>query len=37
MRGVAYAEILEGAQEGEAAIPMGAGVLVGQKVRALVP
>jgi len=37
MRGVAYAEILEGAQEGDAAIPMGAGVLVGQKVRALVP
>ena len=37
MRGVTYAEILEGLQAGDAAIPIGAGVLVGQRVRALVP
>jgi HlyD family secretion protein len=37
VRGVNYAEILDGATAGDVAIPIGAGVLVGQRVRALVP
>lgn len=37
LRGIAYAEIIEGVKAGDVAIPIGAGVLVGQRVRALVP
>jgi HlyD family secretion protein len=37
VHGNAYDEIVEGASEGDAVIPVGAGILTGQRVRAVLP
>ena len=37
VHGAAYYEIVEGAAEGDAVIPVGAGVMTGQRVRAILP
>ena len=37
VHGTAYDEIVEGAGEGDAVIPVGAGIMTGQRVRAVLP